>query len=644
MMKLFLLCLLFICSAMASALLVSLAEPNVTTIIEASTSSPHLRARVLSSATVTTPDCSAIRLAPYPAELQLFYDYSVEFKRGRAVSLTDLERAIANAVAVKLNTCDASGRPLFKVRTDVPHRFSDSICTAKVTETNGCILIKGQTNILLDNESNLVRAKAYDAIENGLMDPKLLEGYTDSVVQTSFLSRGKALLVEAGQDNGGSNYMSPLTATIAVAAASVSFVVASVLCYGFMKRDTRNHPEPSIRHKGRSLKTSARTVVSDSIGGRARRHFVRLEDLSASPASYMTASLTPMSAGFDYGYEETEIQGYDENDNPAIAWSVSDITSDSASLRSGVSRSPSMLERIEEEEEERDKESDNEGEHDCVTNGVQNEFHSGTSQNYRKVEDYDCKSLRRHEMLDVSDLDACFTISPVPGDVQSTASTITEGRKDAVEEVTVNDTQMDGSSDQIGDAATELDGSSDEIDDDATELDGSSDEIDDDAAALSESDFSESSLLVQANVTDSTFETKQTLHEVKPGIRDPGELKLELSHSTSDTIQFLSCEENSTLQVGDIPHTDAEDEQIPDGLQFDDLAVDSNREDLQVIPEMALSLNQEETLTQIAEVPTSMASSDDKRPKIDCRMDGNVEDSIEEWVSELLDQLPEKEA
>ncbi|KAG7360852.1 hypothetical protein IV203_035951 [Nitzschia inconspicua] len=641
MMKLFLICLLFIGSAMASALLVTLAEPNVTTIIEASTSSPHLRARVLSSATVTTPDCSAIRLAPYPAELQLFYDYSVEFKRGRAVSLTDLERAIANAVAVKLNTCDASGRPLFKVRTDVPHRFSDSICTAKVTETNGCILIKGQTNILLDNESNLVRAKAYDAIENGLMDPKLLEGYTDSVVQTSFLSRGKALLVEAGQDNGGSNYMSPITATIAVAAASVSFVVASVLCYGFMKRDTRNHPEPSIRHKGRSLKTSTRTVVSDSIGGRARRHFVRLEDLSASPASYMTASLTPMSAGFDYGNEETEIQGYDENDNPAIAWSVSDITSDSASLRSGVSRSPSMLERIEEEEEEREKESDNEGEHDCVTNGVQNEFRSGTSQDYRKVEDYDCKSLRRHEMLDVSDLDACFTIAPVPRDVQSTASTITDGRKDAVEEVIVNDTQMDGSSDQIDDAAdgssdeidddaTELDGSLDDIVDDATESDGSSDQIVDDAAALSESDFSESSLLVQADVTDSTFETKQTLHEVKPGTRDPGELKLELSHSTSDMIQFLSCKENSTLQV-----TDAEDEQISDVLQFDDLAVDSNREDLPVIPEMALSLNQEETLTQIAVEPTSMASSDDKRPGIDCRMDDNVEDSIEEWVSEL---------
>lgn len=92
---------------------------------ESSTSSSNLRVRTLSSTTVTTPDCSVIRRAPYPAELQLFYEYSIEFKAGRAVSLTDMERHIANAVAIQLNICDTSGRPVFKVRTDAPHRFSD---------------------------------------------------------------------------------------------------------------------------------------------------------------------------------------------------------------------------------------------------------------------------------------------------------------------------------------------------------------------------------------------------------------------------------------------------------------------------------------------------------------------------------------
>jgi hypothetical protein len=85
-----------------------------------------LRARKLTSTTVTTSDCNSIRLSPFPAELQLFYEYSVEFRAGRAVSLTDLEQAIANTVADRLNICDTSGRPVFKVRTDAPHRFSDT--------------------------------------------------------------------------------------------------------------------------------------------------------------------------------------------------------------------------------------------------------------------------------------------------------------------------------------------------------------------------------------------------------------------------------------------------------------------------------------------------------------------------------------
>lgn len=96
-----------------------------------------LRARKLTSTTVTTSDCNSIRLSPYPAELQLFYEYSIEFRAGRAVSLTDLEQAIANTVAVRLNICDTSGRPVFKVRTDAPHRFSDTSAYYHV-RTCGC--------------------------------------------------------------------------------------------------------------------------------------------------------------------------------------------------------------------------------------------------------------------------------------------------------------------------------------------------------------------------------------------------------------------------------------------------------------------------------------------------------------------------
>jgi hypothetical protein len=99
--------------------------PPLKTIHRSSASFSSVRARTLSSTTVTTSDCSAIRSAPYPAELQLFYEYSVEFNPGKVVNLAHLERAISNTVAIQLSICDTFGQPVFKVRTDTPHRFSD---------------------------------------------------------------------------------------------------------------------------------------------------------------------------------------------------------------------------------------------------------------------------------------------------------------------------------------------------------------------------------------------------------------------------------------------------------------------------------------------------------------------------------------
>jgi hypothetical protein len=132
-----------------------------------------------------------------------------------------------------------------------------------------------------------------------------------------------------------------VTATVAVAAASVSFIVASIFCYGLMRREIRHHPEPSVRHKNRIQRVS-RTVVSNPMAVKNRRHFVRLDELVATaPASFVTTNLNNPTQ-----------QEY----TPSITWSVSDITSDSASLRSSLSRTTSMLERIEEEGEETDNE------------------------------------------------------------------------------------------------------------------------------------------------------------------------------------------------------------------------------------------------------------------------------------------------
>ena len=79
--------------------------------------------RVLQN-TLTTPKCDNIRTADYPAELQLFYTYSVEINDD--LLLYDMERAIDNAVVMELDMCDVQGRPVYKVRTSTAHSFSTS--------------------------------------------------------------------------------------------------------------------------------------------------------------------------------------------------------------------------------------------------------------------------------------------------------------------------------------------------------------------------------------------------------------------------------------------------------------------------------------------------------------------------------------
>ena len=80
--------------------------------------------RALSGGTITTPNCSMIRTTEYPAELLLFYTYSVEINDN--LLLQDMERAIDNAVAIELDMCDVTGRPVYKVRTSTTHSFSTS--------------------------------------------------------------------------------------------------------------------------------------------------------------------------------------------------------------------------------------------------------------------------------------------------------------------------------------------------------------------------------------------------------------------------------------------------------------------------------------------------------------------------------------
>jgi hypothetical protein len=225
--------------------------------------------------------------------------------------------------------------------------MSIEFCAPQV-DGNTCSVVVGATAILLDGNSADVQKDAYELIEAVLNNTDLLGSFAPSIVRAQYVKPVGNTLVFSPENDPAPTTPSSVTATIAVAAASVSFLVASIFCYGLLRRDMRNHPEPSIRHKNRLRK--GRQIVGNPMGIRSRqRSFVRLEDFAMSPAGH-TSIVTTSFATSQHEY------------TPSITWSISDITSDSASLKSNLSRRTSNLERIEEEEEESDDEYESVGE------------------------------------------------------------------------------------------------------------------------------------------------------------------------------------------------------------------------------------------------------------------------------------------
>jgi hypothetical protein len=360
---------------------------------------------------VSTNNCGAERRREdyYTAELHLYYVYSVEFEPDASSnsppSLTGMEAAITSAVSdAFMDACDLLDRPMYKVKTNMRHQFSKDgmyycgrrtlfleplplpmhltscfrllllVCLefcAPLSEGDICSVVDGATAILLDRRSANIQDAVYDAIADGLNNLDLVVRFAPSVVRAEFRDPVRETLISSVSPNDASladedTPPGAVTATVAVAAASVSFLVASIFCYGLMRREIRHHPEPSIRHK---FRRSSRSIVGGQYplglgpSSRSSRRFVRLDELAAAHAYKFSMGGMPMH-GLDED-DDDDLSGcgsYHENnglDNngarPSITWSISDITSDSISLRSGVSWTTSRLDRIEEADEEEDE-------------------------------------------------------------------------------------------------------------------------------------------------------------------------------------------------------------------------------------------------------------------------------------------------
>ncbi len=71
--------------------------------------------------TISSSACNNLRTDPFPAELELFYFYRIDFIAGTAVDLAIVENVINQAVVLKLNQCDSQDRPLYALDLNPSH-------------------------------------------------------------------------------------------------------------------------------------------------------------------------------------------------------------------------------------------------------------------------------------------------------------------------------------------------------------------------------------------------------------------------------------------------------------------------------------------------------------------------------------------
>jgi hypothetical protein len=190
-----------------------------------------------------------------------------------------------------------------------------------------------------------------------LENATFIQGFAPAVIRTEFQRTiGDSLKPSLPSGLGNTSPVVQVTATIAVAAASVLVVFVSILWYGIMRRERRQHADPAVRHKFRRSPRCL-TVPSQGFGIRPKLgRFAKLHNLSNGLEG----------ADVDISKEEyTEDLGQiHHKPAPPVAWSISDITLDSGSWLSGTSLTASRMERIEEEEESNGDGSEEEN-HKC---------------------------------------------------------------------------------------------------------------------------------------------------------------------------------------------------------------------------------------------------------------------------------------
>lgn len=176
-------------------------------------------------------------------------------------------------------------------------------------------------SVYLDGNAAAAEVRSYSTIQSLLDDTYLLEQLSGLSIVDSFFVRslGENLVVLVDEFNQKRERMKSGSAGIIIAATMVTLVLTLIFLYGMHRRH---------QGLGNSNLPSMKQALSHLFNNR-RRFFENLEDDEDLEPGWMTTSDSAI---------------YERCPPPSITWSVSDLTSDSHSIRSTI-----QLDRIAEE-------------------------------------------------------------------------------------------------------------------------------------------------------------------------------------------------------------------------------------------------------------------------------------------------------
>lgn len=296
-----------------------------------------LRQRSLQE-TISTTACNTVRRSGFQARLDLYYFYLIEYTNTTVLDLPMIDKAIALSIVQVLKECDVADRPKYAVVVSpnghqlsqggaydtagmkcvlvrsAHHIFLGGGVCAAVSDGAQCSVVRGATSVLLDGDVSDAEYMAYKVIERVLTDTDYLRYYTGmSLIRSEFVRPIGENLAILNPTTPASSAASGGTLKIAIAAAFVSMAVTTIFFYGLYRR----------RKMDKKTGTNVKSRLAH-YNAKRRRYFQELEDRDAS-AGWMTTDPSQLP-------------------EPSITWSVSDLTSDSQSIRSSL-----PMERIKEE-------------------------------------------------------------------------------------------------------------------------------------------------------------------------------------------------------------------------------------------------------------------------------------------------------